>query len=102
MTHLSGFERAMLALDKHGAPRLNPAGTRKLSLVERIDLLGAGQTVPELAGASEVADLLGVTTSNLSRQAGLPAPVARLARGDIYLRRDIEAYAETRKARRGR
>lgn len=102
MTHLSGFERAMLALDKHGVPRLNPGGTRNLSLVERIDKLGTGQSVPELMGASEVAAALGITTSNLARQAGLPAPVARLSRGDIYLAEQVRAFAEDRKARRRR
>lgn len=98
MTHLSGFQRAMQALDKYGVPRLNPGGTRNLSLPERIDLLG--RSVPEIMGAKAVADLLGTTTSNLDRQAGLPIPITRIDSGRVWLAEDVQRFAEERNRRR--
>jgi hypothetical protein len=91
--HLSGFERAMRALDGHGIPRENGAG-KKFSLVERIELLG--RSVPELVGAVEAAKLLGTTASNLPRWRDMPAPVAILSRGAIDLRAEVEALARER------
>lgn len=100
MTHLSGFERAMEALDRHGVPRHN--GNHRLSLVERIDALATGQTVPELMGATEAATTLGVTTSNLGRVARMPAPIQTLTRGDLYLAEAVRELAAKRRRRDAR
>lgn len=59
----------------------------------------------ELAGAAEVADMLGVTTQQvdrLARQPGFPKPVAVLKAGRVWRRRDIERWATTRRRGRGR
>jgi hypothetical protein len=91
--HLSGFERAMRALDGYGIPRENGAG-KKFSLVQRIDMLG--RAVPELVGAVEAAKLLGTTASNLPRWRDMPEPVAVLSRGAVYLREEVETLARER------
>lgn len=96
MTHLSGHERAMQALDKIGVPRENGVGP--ISLPERIRL--AGRIVPPLLGATEVAEMLGTTTSNLPSHPNLPEPVAHLRSGRIWLREDVEAYRDAREAKR--
>jgi hypothetical protein len=56
----------------------------------------------ELMGASEVAEELGVRMSNLQHQRDLPRPVARLARGDIWLASDIREFRHDRAERRVR
>jgi hypothetical protein len=54
----------------------------------------------ELMGATEVAEELGVRMSNLGQQRDLPNPVARLARGDIWLASDIREFRHDRAERR--
>jgi hypothetical protein len=56
----------------------------------------------ELMGATEVAEELGVQMSNLGQQRDLPKPVARLARGDIWLASDIREFRRDRAERRVR
>lgn len=53
--------------------------------------------VPPLAGFAEAAEILGVSTSNLQKVAGLPEPVARLKSGSVWLVSDLRALARKRK-----
>jgi prophage regulatory protein len=58
-------------------------------------------TVPDLVGAHEIAEILGVSrqrVQQLARTAGFPQPVAVLAMGKVWVRSDVEEWA----ARRGR
>lgn len=51
----------------------------------------------DLVGVAEVADMLGVTRTRVSQLAsvpGFPAPVARLAAGPVWDRKDVEAWAK--------
>jgi hypothetical protein len=54
--------------------------------------------VPELVGAAEAAELLGVAVSNLDRVANLPAPATTLRATRVWVKADIEALAEKRRA----
>jgi hypothetical protein len=54
---------------------------------------------PKLAGAGEIAEILGVSkarVSQLSQSAGFPAPVAKLAMGPVYLESAICEYQQIR------
>jgi hypothetical protein len=55
----------------------------------------SGQVV-RLVGAAEAAALLGVLQQNLRPIPNLPAPVAILKCGTIWLAEDIEAFAASR------
>jgi transcriptional regulator with XRE-family HTH domain len=58
------------------------------------------RSVPDLAGTSEIAEILGVTKSRVSqliRSERFPARVARLAMGPIYLKRDIDDFERARR-----
>lgn len=57
----------------------------------------AALTFPELMGVREVADALGVSTSNIGKLANMPEPVARLASGSVYLAADVLELREARK-----
>lgn len=53
---------------------------------------------PELAGVSEIANLLGVTrqrASALQTKPAFPAPIASLASGPIWRRDDLTNFADT-------
>jgi predicted DNA-binding transcriptional regulator AlpA len=53
--------------------------------------------IPELVGATEIADLLGVTrqrVQQLANEAGFPAPVAILKMGKVWVLDDVRAWAE--------
>lgn len=55
-------------------------------------------TVPELMGNAEVAAELGVKTSNLDAQVGMPAPAhPPLARGRLWRAKEIRAFARARR-----
>lgn len=57
-------------------------------------------TVPELMGAAEVADELGVAGSNLARVPNLPSPVVTyLRRGNLWLAAEVRAFAADRRKR---
>lgn len=59
----------------------------------------------DLAGAAEVARILGVTKAQVHRLAarkGFPKPVAVLAVGRIWRVRDIERWAAKQRRPRGR
>jgi hypothetical protein len=58
------------------------------------------ESVPELLGAKEVADELGVRVSNLERVVGLPAEVGDLACGRIWRADVIRPFADERRERR--
>jgi hypothetical protein len=103
---LSGFERAMAALDGYRVPRTTlvatgngSIGDRPLSLVERIHLLGRHH-VPELLGSKQVAERLGTQPSNLGAFPGLPEAVVQMDRGRLWLAEDVEEYAREREARK--
>lgn len=53
--------------------------------------------IPELVGATEIADLLGVTrqrVQQLANDPGFPEPVARLKMGNVWVLEDVIAWAE--------
>jgi predicted DNA-binding transcriptional regulator AlpA len=59
----------------------------------------------ELVGAVEIAELLGVSRARVHQLASrkeFPKPVATLAMGSIWRKRDIERWAETWPRRPGR
>lgn len=52
--------------------------------------------IPELAGATEIADALGVTrqrVQQLASEPGFPAPVAVLKMGKVWALDDVRAWA---------
>ncbi|WP_460871842.1 helix-turn-helix transcriptional regulator [Nocardioides pakistanensis] len=56
--------------------------------------------VPALVGTHEIAAMLGVSRQRVLQLAatdGFPAPVARLKAGNIWVKADIEEWAETRR-----
>lgn len=51
----------------------------------------------ELAGVTEIADILGVhirTAARYVEQSGFPAPIGTLARGRVWRVRDVERWAK--------
>jgi hypothetical protein len=60
---------------------------------------------PELVGVAELAALAGVTkqrASILARRSGFPDPVARLAQGDVWNRRQVQEFLEVWTRKPGR
>lgn len=57
----------------------------------------ATDELPPLVGLRGAADILGVDPTNVRRTAGLPAP-REMERGPVWVRSDIEAFAEERAA----
>lgn len=55
---------------------------------------------PEVLGTKEVAELLGVATSNLKSISGLPEPVSRVSATKLWLAEDILPFAEEYHQRR--
>jgi hypothetical protein len=55
---------------------------------------------PELMGAREVADCLGVKVSNLQFIKDLPQPLQELTCGRVWLAAEIRKFAEVYEARR--
>lgn len=55
--------------------------------------------IPPLMGATEAAEVLGVSTSNLGKVTGL-VEVQRLTRGALYRASDVQRIAAERAARR--
>jgi len=53
--------------------------------------------VPELMGAREVADALGVDRRNLWVVAGLPEPVQRLKSGPVWIKSEVDKLVKERK-----
>jgi hypothetical protein len=51
-----------------------------------------------LAGAAEASEILGVKQTNLRKLVGLPEPLQVLAMGSVWLREDIEEFADRRAA----
>lgn len=88
--------RAMAdALEKVGLP-----GALEALEVEPEDR--ASEPSPELLGASDVARLLGVSRQRvyqlLEERADFPRPAAALARGSVWRRHDVEAWARGRRS----
>jgi hypothetical protein len=94
------------------AEQLGKLGTQVAGLdaaevltIEEQDRRLAEPALPQLAGVTEVAELLGVTrqrASALTTHPEAPAPVARLASGPIYVRNSWQRFAETWPRRAGR
>ncbi len=77
------IEELRSAIDLHG-----PATEQLLAKVNREML-----ELPELWGASEVAEYLGIAWQNLYKRPGLPAPAyPNLNRGRLWLASDIREY----------
>jgi predicted DNA-binding transcriptional regulator AlpA len=61
------------------------------------------EVVPELAGVAEAAAILGWDKRRVFTyisRGSFPEPVAMLASGRVWRRRDVEAYARARRRRR--
>lgn len=57
-------------------------------------------TFPELMGAREAAEVLGVKRPNLRTLVGIPEPVQELASGPVWLASDIREFAQERERRK--
>lgn len=75
------------------------AATRPKARGNRTERLN--KEVPPLMGVSEVAELLGVTTSNLDRVAGLPPAARRINAGRIWRADLIREFVRQREKRSG-
>ncbi len=65
----------------------------------------ASPLVPELVGVSEVAELLGVSrqrASDLQNRHGFPDPVAILASGPVWMRKQLNSFTSTWDRKPGR
>jgi hypothetical protein len=65
----------------------------------------AQPVIPELVGVAELAELLGVSTqraSELRSRAGFPAPTVTLRSGPVWVRANVEHFAETWARKPGR
>jgi predicted DNA-binding transcriptional regulator AlpA len=72
--------------------------------IRRIEVTRAGFEPLDLVGATDVARVLGVSRQRvyqLAEQRGFPQPAARLARGVLWSRGEIEAWREARRSRAG-
>jgi hypothetical protein len=92
-----------------GLAKLGPAvaglDAVEVMTVEEQDRRLAEPAIPQLAGVTEVAEMLGVTrqrASALTTHPAAPAPVARLASGPVYVRDSWCRFAETWPRRGGR
>ncbi len=54
---------------------------------------------PELVGAKDAAEILGVLQVNLRTLKGLPEPYGRIRASTVWRAEEIRAFAETRAAR---
>jgi predicted DNA-binding transcriptional regulator AlpA len=88
--------RAFVAALHEAAGDLDP-GLRRIELTR-------GDFEPlDLVGATDIARTLGVSRQRvyqLAEQPGFPQPAARLARGALWSRVEIEAWRDARSARR--
>lgn len=75
---------------------MTPPQTKAEARVARLN-----REVPKLMGVREVAELLGVETSNLDRVAGLPPHATRLSRGRVWRADLIREFARKRRRRTG-
>lgn len=66
---------------------------------KRVEVAPVGLgSLPELMGAYEACQLLGVQSGNLRKTAGLPEPVQELRMGSIWRAEDIRRFASERAA----
>ncbi|MGW4873744.1 hypothetical protein [Streptomyces chartreusis] len=65
---------------------------------EELDRRLEEPAVPELAGVSEIAEILGVTSrqraNQITKLSHFPPPVAHLKSGPVYLREQVEAFGK--------
>lgn len=88
-TRIKRVARALFPLAYlHG---LDASTTRQVAKTA-IDAAGP----PDLVGAAEFADLLGVLNSNLRRVSGLPKPIAMLKVGPVWDAEEAKAFARER------
>lgn len=59
-------------------------------------------TLPKLYGASEVAEKLGISVSNLGFIKDLPEPAQRVRASRLWMAKDIDVFAVEFEARRER
>lgn len=59
----------------------------------------AKQRIPELMGAAEVAEAVGIDVSNIDRTRGLPESVGRLRATRLWLAADINEFVKKREQR---
>jgi len=57
---------------------------------------------PEMLGAQQVAEVLGIDHTNIDRQVGMPEPAYRRPNGRLWDARDIHEFARLREARRAK
>jgi len=92
-------------VDRAGAPTRSASGRAGCLAALRRDAGRAALTVevvPELAGVAEAAEILGWDKRRVFTyisRGSFPEPVAMLASGRVWRRRDIERYARTRRRR---
>lgn len=94
---------------KHAAAEIDADSTARMVTTELAKVTGWAEVVrvipeeelplPRLMGATEAAEALGVTTSNLGKVSGLVAAVV-LTRGSLYRAVDVARLARERAARR--
>lgn len=61
---------------------------------------GGRDAGPELVGAAECCEILGVRSSNLRKVAGLPDPVQVVKASPLWLKSEIDALAALRRGAR--
>jgi hypothetical protein len=83
-------------------------GTSRLGCLDELrtaigdDVVLTVEVVPELVGVSEAADIMGWDKRRVVTyidRGHFPEPIASLAGGRIWLREEVEAYAEDWRAR---
>jgi len=104
--------RALAEAEDVVAERLGKLGVQMAGLdaaevltTEEQDRRLAEPVLPQFAGVTEVAELLGVTrqrASALTTHPEAPTPVARLASGPVYVLSSWQRFAETWPRRAGR
>jgi prophage regulatory protein len=75
---------------------MEPNATESVRRVLRLASLGVSPD--ELAGVSEIAEMLGVSRPTAARyveREGFPQPVERLARGRVWRRDEVESWGES-------
>jgi hypothetical protein len=90
--------------DKSGLPTWPVVRAEGLTFDEQDRELDS-PNFPELAGVSEIADILGVTrqrASALAKTTDFPAPVATLASGPVWTRPSLNRFVDTWPRRDGR
>lgn len=100
----AAIEWGMRKIKASGGKRGEPVAVEVLTTAEQ-DRRLAEPAFPELAGVSEIAELLGVTrqrASSVQHLEAFPAPVAELRSGPVWRKADLTRFAETWERKPGR